>query len=152
VDSPAPEAESKDPLGDPVDADTAAAGPLEPDGTAVITERVDDSPAAEVVPVLAPVGAAGTGPAAGTDRFFDAEDAQSFQERWRDVQLRFVDSPKEAAADGANLVGEAVDKLIAGLQAQRDGLTGDTTETDDTEELRVRLRGYRDTLNRVLGL
>jgi CHAD domain-containing protein len=65
------------------------------------------------------------------------------------VQLRFVDSPKDAAAEAAELVDEAVEKLTASLRSQRDGLTNDT---EDTEQLRVQLRGYRDILNRILSL
>ena len=81
---------------------------------------------------------------------FGADDAQSFHDRWRDVQLRFVDSPKEATSEAARLVDEAVDKLTASLKSQKEGLSGDHGE--DTEKLRVELRGYRDILNRILDL
>ena len=102
-------------------------------------------------PVVTPV-ATGTaaGSPGGTPSLFDADDARSFQERWRDVQLRFVDSPKEATAEAAGLLDEAVDRLAAGLRAQKSRLAGDGTE--DTEKLRVELRGYRDMLNRILDL
>jgi len=82
--------------------------------------------------------------------FFDTGDAQAFQERWRDVQLRFVDSPKEATAEAAGLVDEAVDRLAASLREQKGKLAGGGAE--DTEKLRVELRAYRDLLNRILGL
>jgi hypothetical protein len=81
---------------------------------------------------------------------FAASDAQSFQDRWREVQLRFVDSPKEATAEAAKLVDEAVDQLTASLKAQKDQVAIENSE--DTEQLRVELRGYRDILNRVLTL
>ena len=74
----------------------------------------------------------------------------SFRERWREVQLRFVDSPKEATAEAAGLVDEVVDRLAASLREQKGRLAGDGT--DDTEKLRVELRGYRDMLNRILDL
>jgi len=60
-----------------------------------------------------------------------------------------VDSPKDAAGDAAKLVDEAVERLTARLRSQREGLHRDT---EDTEQLRVQLRGYRDILNRILGL
>ena len=66
------------------------------------------------------------------------------------MQLRFVDSPKEATSEAAQLVDEAVDKLTASLKSQKNALTGDHGE--DTEKLRVELRGYRDILNRILSL
>ncbi|GAB1692562.1 hypothetical protein [Krasilnikovia sp. M28-CT-15] len=98
--------------------------------------------AKEVAPVIAPA-------ADQPGTLFAAADTQGLQERWRDVQLRFVDSPKEATAEAAALVEEAVDKLTAGLRSRKDSLGG---ESDDTEALRVQLRGYRDILNRILGL
>jgi len=79
------------------------------------------------------------------------DDAGSFRERWRDVQLRFVDSPKEATSEAAGLVDEVVDKLASSLKAQRASLAGDGS-ADDTEKLRVELRSYRDFLNRLLDL
>jgi hypothetical protein len=78
------------------------------------------------------------------------DDSQGFQDRWRDVQLRFVDSPKEATAEAAKLVDEAVDRLTANLKSQKDRFGGEST--DDTEKLRVQLRGYRDVLNRIIAL
>jgi hypothetical protein len=60
-----------------------------------------------------------------------------------------VDSPKDAATEAAGLVDEAVDQLTASLKSQKDGLHSDS---DDTEKLRIELRGYRDILNRVLSL
>jgi hypothetical protein len=144
---------AEDGADEPAAADTTVTPPA--DDPAVISERIGENPELAAVPVPVAATASGPGTGAGADRFFSADDAQSFQDRWRDVQLRFVDSPQEAAADGARLVGEAVDRLIADLQAQRDGLTGDTEnaqDTEDTEKLRVRLRGHREILNRILGL
>ncbi|MEU4239895.1 hypothetical protein [Actinoplanes sp. NPDC026619] len=97
-----------------------------------------------------PVAAAatpGSVPEQPLDRLFS--DGDSFAERFRDIQLRFVDTPKEATADAAALVGEAVDKITLALNSQKDALGGDS---DDTEQLRVQLRGYRDLLNRLTGL
>ncbi|RSM54077.1 hypothetical protein DMB66_37690 [Actinoplanes sp. ATCC 53533] len=170
-DRPGPEAVAATDADPKTDADSKTdAGPLKDDGdfddpkavdpvtdTPLDADRTpddspsDDSPAqstpAEAVAV--PVAAAVAAPAATTDTLFDREDARTFQERWRDVQLRFVDSPKDAATEAAGLVDEAVEKLTSGLRSQRDGLTNDT---EDTEQLRVQLRGYRDILNRILSL
>ncbi|MDY7084330.1 MAG: hypothetical protein SYR96_04430 [Actinomycetota bacterium] len=76
-------------------------------------------------------------------------DGDTFAERFRDIQLRFVDEPKQATAEAAELVGEAVDKLTSALKAQRDSLGGNA---DDTEKLRVELRAYRDIINRLTAL
>lgn len=85
----------------------------------------------------------------GASTFFPTADTQPLRDRWRDVQLRFVDDPKGATSDAAGLVDEAVDKLVQGLRDQRGALA---KGTDDTESLRVELRSYRDLLDRLLGL
>ncbi|WP_431977110.1 hypothetical protein [Micromonospora haikouensis] len=82
---------------------------------------------------------------------FEPGTAQGFRDRWRDVQLRFVDDPRAAAGQAESLVGEAIEALAAALAEQKNKL-GDWQQTgDDTEQLRIAVRGYRDFLDRVLG-
>lgn len=88
-------------------------------------------------------------PAAVTTPATFFPDGDSFAERFRDIQLRFVDHPKDATAEAAALVDEAVDRLTSALKDQRGGLG---TGSDDTEKLRIELRGYRDLLNRLTAL
>jgi hypothetical protein len=96
----------------------------------------------------------GTVPPPELGPLFADTDAHAFRERWRDVQLRFVDDPKAAADEAATLVDEAVDALAASLRSQKDQLTGAAANdmAGDTEQLRVRIRSYRDFLDRLLGL
>ncbi len=122
---------------------------VDPDTDRPLDSAAQSAPAAVPVAAAASAGPVSTGTATAGS-LFDADDARSFQERWRDVQLQFVDSPKEATAEAAGLLDEAVDRLAASLRAQKGRLAGDGTE--DTEKLRVELRGYRDMLNRILGL
>ncbi|MTK04515.1 hypothetical protein [Micromonospora sp. CP22] len=102
---------------------------------------------------------AGTGTAtsgatvpAGAATLFDDATAQGFRDRWRDVQLRFVDDPRAAAGEAQSLVEEAMQALSAALAEHRNKL-GSWQESDssDTEQLRVAVREYRDFLDRVLG-
>ncbi|GAA2698823.1 hypothetical protein GCM10010429_00050 [Micromonospora olivasterospora] len=116
-------------------------------------------------------GTAGTGTAGGRDggvvaaarptgravphdaaTLFEPDAAQGFRDRWREVQLRFVDDPKAAAAEAQSLVEEAIQALAAALAEQKNRL-GDwqRADADDTEQLRVAVRRYRDFLDRVLG-
>ncbi|MFC8850616.1 MULTISPECIES: hypothetical protein [unclassified Micromonospora] len=82
---------------------------------------------------------------------FEPGTAQGFRDRWRGVQLRFVDDPRSAAGQAEALVGEAIEALAAALAEQKNRL-GDWQQTgDDTEQLRIAVRGYRDFLDRVLG-
>ncbi|WDZ84978.1 hypothetical protein [Micromonospora cathayae] len=83
---------------------------------------------------------------------FDAGTAQGFRDRWRDVQLRFVDDPKAAAGQAQGLVEEAIQALAAALAAQKNEISGwQDAGSADTEQLRQAVRGYRDFLDRVLG-
>jgi hypothetical protein len=56
------------------------------------------------------VGAAGAPAALPAEpaTLLDADMAQGFRDRWRDVQLRFVDDPREAAGEAQHLVEEAI--------------------------------------------
>ncbi|WBB66757.1 hypothetical protein [Micromonospora sp. WMMD812] len=124
----------------------------------------DADPAIAGATGAATTGAAGDLAAAGTSRpagstvaaepvfLFDADTAQGFRDRWRDVQLRFVDDPRAAAGDAQALVEEAMEALSAALAAQRTALGGwQGAGSADTEELRMAVRRYRDFLDRVLG-
>jgi hypothetical protein len=80
------------------------------------------------------------------------EDGQAYRDRWRDVQLRFVDDPRGAAAEAGTLVGEAVDAFTAQLARQRQELDSwQSSEGDDTEIFRVAVRRYRDLLDKILA-
>ncbi|MFI5912835.1 hypothetical protein [Dactylosporangium sp. NPDC051541] len=75
------------------------------------------------------------------------------RERWRELQLRFIDDPRAVAGEADALVGEAVDTITNALQAQRAELANWQSEQgDDTERLRAAVRGYRDYLDRLLGM
>ncbi|MFR9775192.1 hypothetical protein ACL02O_03935 [Micromonospora sp. MS34] len=83
---------------------------------------------------------------------FAPEAAQGFRDRWRDVQLRFVDDPKAAVGEAQSLVDEAMEALAVALREQKSKLGGwQESGSTDTEQLRVAVRGYRDFLDRVLG-
>ncbi|MFG1676842.1 hypothetical protein [Micromonospora sp. NPDC049282] len=83
---------------------------------------------------------------------FAPEAAQGFRDRWRDVQLRFVDDPKAAVGEAESLVEEAIEALSTALREQRTRLGAwQESGSSDTEQLRMAVRGYRDFLDRVLG-
>jgi hypothetical protein len=78
------------------------------------------------------------------------ETAQGYRDRWREVQLRFVDDPPAAAREANLLVEEAVGALTAELSRQKETLGRWSGE--ETEELRSVVRRHRDFLDRLLGL
>lgn len=156
------------------DGDRWAAEHGERDDTAVDDTLTDDAAAAgygSAEPAMvdpdgstAAAGAAGAAALAGADRpgaggvptdaatLFAPEAAQGFRDRWRDVQLRFVDDPRAAVGEAQALVDEAMEALATALREQKSRLGGwQESGEADTEQLRVAVRGYRDFLDRVLG-
>jgi len=94
----------------------------------------------------------GAAPAEPIVAILDQDTVRSFRDRWRDVQLRFVDDPPGATADAHRLVEESVDALTAALTAQRAELGGWQHDgATDTEQLRMVVRRHRDFLDRLLG-
>jgi hypothetical protein len=150
-----------------------------PDGTP--DDDRDDDRDEPVPPAAGPAGAGPDTPAPDADEstepaeltpgavppvpvasLWEGDSAQELRTRWREVQLRFVDDPRGAADEAQALVGEAVDALTSALAQQRTALDGwrsggsgsggDSGESTDTERLRVAVRGYREFLDRLLGL
>jgi hypothetical protein len=84
-----------------------------------------------------------------------ADAISALRERWREVQLRFVDDPSAAATEADTLVGEAIETLQTQLAMQRTDLAAWRDRNgggDDTERLRVAVQRYREFLDRVLGV
>ena len=110
----------------------------EPAATAVATESMPGGVPDE------PLGA-----------LWPAQVGDGFRDRWRDLQLRFVDDPAAAAAEAEELVAEAVDRFSATLadrKSELDVWRGGGAAAGDTEQMRVVLRRYRDFLDRLLRL
>ncbi|MET7469931.1 hypothetical protein ABZU22_22130 [Micromonospora sp. NPDC005222] len=140
---------------------SAEPGLVDPDAEPVSTASGDD----RVDTTTAAAGAAAAGAAlGGAERptpgavpadaatLFAPEAAQGFRDRWRDVQLRFVDDPRAAVGEAESLVEEAIEALSAALREQRTRLgSWQESGSTDTEQLRMAVRGYRDFLDRVLG-
>ncbi|MGW3789394.1 hypothetical protein ACWD5Z_32855 [Micromonospora chokoriensis] len=136
------------------DADAAGYGSATPemvdpdaDGETVHTE--DTGTSLESAGTSRPAGST-VATAAAT--LLDTDTAQGFRDRWRDVQLRFVDDPHAAAGEAQSLVEEAIQALSSALAAQKNTLGGwQDAGSADTEQLRMAVRNYRDFLDRVLG-
>jgi hypothetical protein len=82
-----------------------------------------------------------------------ADLVRQYQARWEELQLRFVDDPRAAAGQAAQLIDEAVESLTGALAGQQESLAGwQRGDSGDTEELRTALQRYRDFLDRLLGM
>ncbi|MFB7037369.1 MULTISPECIES: hypothetical protein [unclassified Streptomyces] len=82
----------------------------------------------------------------------NAADGDAYRERWREVQGRFVDDPREAVHSADELVADVMKTLAAAFAEHKQTLEGQWSEgrEADTEALRVALREYRSFFNRLL--
>jgi hypothetical protein len=97
-------------------------------------------------------GAQADGPVRPSPSIFTEDAARGFRDRWRDVQLRFVDDPRGAATEAQELAEEAVESLTTMLATRKKELGGWRDGEAETERLREVVRHYRDLLDRLLGL
>ncbi|WP_062432481.1 hypothetical protein [Herbidospora daliensis] len=72
-----------------------------------------------------------------------------FDERWRDIKAAFVDDPRESVEKADALIDEAVSALANKRQSLVDQWKN--SGTNDTEQLRLALREYRDLFDRLKG-
>ncbi|GAA2356465.1 hypothetical protein [Dactylosporangium salmoneum] len=118
--------------------------------TAVLDEPVEEPVAEEEAPSESLPGAVDV---AAVGALWADGAVDGLKERWRALQLRFIDDPRAVAGEADQLIGEAVDTLTGSLQAQRGQLADwQNGQGDDTERLRAAVRGYRDFLDRLLGM
>jgi hypothetical protein len=127
----------------PSDLDAAEPEPVSPQADAVTP--VDTGASVITVgsaPVEAPDEAVTVWP----------EDAvHDFQQRWREVQLRFVDDPRAAADEAQHLITEALDRFAEAVTDRKGQLDGwRDTDGADTERMRTVVRRYRKLLDRLL--
>jgi hypothetical protein len=79
--------------------------------------------------------------------------ADGLRQRWRELQLRFVDDPQAAAKEADDVLANTIELLNGSLQAARTDLSDQCTKNDaDTEGLRVAVQRYRSVVDRVLAL
>ena len=86
---------------------------------------------------------------AGDDGF-----GEQVRERWRDLQLRFVDDPQAAAGEAERLVDEALAEVTASLNARKTELSRwrlNGGGSSDTEQLRAVVHDYREFLHQIVG-
>jgi hypothetical protein len=90
---------------------------------------------------------------APTPLFVDNE-SQEFRSKWDQIQIRFVDEPRQAVQDADNLVAQAMKRLAEIFSDERKKMEGQWDRGDDvsTEDLRVALQRYRSFFNRLLAM
>jgi hypothetical protein len=77
----------------------------------------------------------------------------TFQQRWEEIQTRFVDEPRGAVEDADSLVANLMQQLAEGFAKERERLEAQWGRGEDisTEDLRVALQRYRTFFQRLLS-
>ena len=83
----------------------------------------------------------------------DEPETESFTTRWREIQVDFVDRPRESVEQADALVAELMQRLAASFADERGRLEQQWDGGDDvsTEDLRVALTRYRSFFDRLLS-
>jgi hypothetical protein len=83
----------------------------------------------------------------------DPPETDSFTTRWREIQVDFVDRPRESVEQADALVAELMQRLAASFADERGRLEQQWDGGDDvsTEDLRVALTRYRSFFDRLLS-
>ena len=81
------------------------------------------------------------------------EGNERYQQRWNDLQSRFVDEPRGTVKEADGLVAELMQELATSFSDTRSSLEDQWTRGDDvsTEDLRVALQRYRSFFERLLS-
>jgi hypothetical protein len=85
---------------------------------------------------------------------FDDDTARDFRARWNDVQIGFVDDPKQSVQRADELVAQVMKSLAESFARQRADIEADVGQGTQasTENLRMALRSYRSFFERLLAL
>jgi len=88
------------------------------------------------------------------EALFPGTEAQGFQGRWSEIQVAFVDEPRQSVEKADALVAEVMQRLAQVFADERSRLEQqwDRGEDTDTEALRQSLRRYRSFFDRLLSM
>ena len=141
------------PHGDvPVDTTSQRASADEPAQDTTRAGHIDRDPSSERIE---PEGA--TGPGASTPWSAHAgllpdDELVIYQERWDELQVRFIDEPRHSVRQADDLVGEVTRQIAERFTHGRDDFEKRWEGGDEptTEELRQALQRYRDYFRRLV--
>lgn len=82
-----------------------------------------------------------------------SDESAGFTTRWQEIQVSFVDRPRDAVAEADALVADLMQRLATSFSNERENLEGQWARGDDvsTEDLRVALTRYRSFFERLLS-
>jgi len=85
---------------------------------------------------------------------FAPDERTELEQRWTEIQTRFVDEPRGAVEAANALVDDLMNRLMSSFSEERSCLEGQWDRGDDvtTEDLRTALQRYRSFFGRLLEL
>jgi hypothetical protein len=89
----------------------------------------------------------------GRSNLVGTDERAELRERWDVIQTSFIDDPRAATSEADALLRDTMERLIARWEQELSDVrhNWDTDEDRSTEDLRVTMRRYRDTLERLLS-
>lgn len=81
------------------------------------------------------------------------DDRSTYQRRWDDIQVRFIDEPQQSVREADDLVGEVTQRISDRFTNDRKSLEQrwESGEEPTTEELRRTVQRYRDFFQRLVA-
>jgi hypothetical protein len=97
-------------------------------------------------------GAAPDAEGRGEGELFPANERNELEQKWNEIQARFVDEPRGSVEEANALVSDLMDRLVSSFSEQRERLERQWERGDDvtTEDLRMVLMKYRSFFGRLL--
>jgi hypothetical protein len=85
---------------------------------------------------------------------FSDQTEQDLRTHWQEIQIGFVDEPREAVERADQLVAKLMQQLAQNFSDQRNNLERqwDQAEKISTEDLRIALQRYRSFFERLLSI
>lgn len=85
----------------------------------------------------------------GERSYMSIPDAETYMRRFDAVQAEFIDEPRRAVEKAESLVSEAIDRMMDSLKEElhRSRTQSDGNGADETEQLRIAMKRYRDLLH-----
>ena len=133
----------------PVPTDQPSSAPLDSDSSQ--TQPAPITATDEPTPTASSTAEAGK----RSDRsLFADNDLSSLRSRWDDVQVGFVDDPKDCVQKADALVADVVQQLTTGFSDARSRLEAQWARGEEasTEDLRQALKRYREFFERLLAV
>ena len=133
-----------------LDTETGAPGRADEDRPAESAQAV---PTQDQDIETAPQSTGAMASASNGGSLLPAEMDATFQQRWKEIQTRFVDEPRGAVEDADGLVANLMQQLAEGFAKERERLEAQWGRGEDisTEDLRVALQRYRTFFQRLLS-